>query len=67
MTASIALQAEKRHYRKVRGQPPLRPLLAILALELSMPVAAPPVPGTRAVVAGLVRTLARLRTLPFIE
>jgi hypothetical protein len=32
-----------------------------------MPVAAPPVVDDRAVIAGLVRTLARFRTWPFIE
>jgi DNA invertase Pin-like site-specific DNA recombinase len=40
---------------------------AIRALEVSMPVAPPPLPDYSAVTAGLVETLASFRTLPFLE
>ena len=39
----------------------------IRALEVSMPVAPPPLPDYSAVTAGLVETLASFRTLPFLE
>jgi DNA invertase Pin-like site-specific DNA recombinase len=40
---------------------------AMRAIEASMPLAAPPLPDHRAVVAGLARSLARFRTWPFTE